>query len=587
MIAFRHSLKLSVILVCLLVAGAIGSMIALNVNLVLGSREDAALDHDNVIRIVERIIPLNLAIKEIRYDVVQVQQFLTDYSATRGQDGLDDGPAEAAKYADRLRRDIAEARSHARALGLAEVDGELDRVGAAFEPYYAQGKRMAETYAKDGTAAGNQLMASFDSVADALSGAVDRLTEDVARVTVATEAETTRQVDHLVASAGRAGFWTLAIGGAGVLATIAVCVLLLVVVLRPLVRIAAALHSLAEGGAVADLGYDRRRDEIGAMARAVAVFRRAMEQELRAETERREAATRRDAERRALLADLAGVVETTMHSGMDPIVAGSGRLRGEADRLVSTMSEVAGVAGRAGADAAEARRLSESAAGLTATVIASVDRVVADVGNGLKVANAAVARGAETRRITEALMRASADIGDIVSVIAGIAAQTNLLALNASIESARAGDTGRGFAVVAGEVKALAGQTAASTERIRDKVAEIQATSDEVAAAIDAMIGSIDSLEAVTGGIAQAMETQVATTGDVARIARDLLAGAERVTRSMATVDGMVAAATAVATTVDETAVTMLSASEACSRDLPATVRSALTALNDRHGAAA
>jgi methyl-accepting chemotaxis protein len=254
------------------------------------------------------------------------------------------------------------------------------------------------------------------------------------------------------------------------------------------------------------------------------------------------------------------------------------------------MSEVAGVAGRAGADAAEARRLSESAAGLTATVIASVDRVVADVGNGLKVANAAVARGAETRRITEALMRASADIGDIVSVIAGIAAQTNLLALNASIESARAGDTGRGFAVVAGEVKALAGQTAASTERIRDKVAEIQATSDEVAAAIDAMIGSIDSLEAVTGGIAQAMETQVATTGDVARIARDLLAGAERVTRSMATVDGMVAAATAVATTVDETAVTMLSASETCSRDLPAVrapLRSALTALNDRHGAAA
>ena len=59
---------------------------------------------------------------------------------------------------------------------------------------------------------------------------------------------------------------------------------------------------------------------------------------------------------------------------------------------------------------------------------------------------------------------------DIVDTISGIANQTNLLALNATIEAARAGEAGRGFAVVAAEVKKLAGDTRAATDRARAMV---------------------------------------------------------------------------------------------------------------------
>lgn len=68
----------------------------------------------------------------------------------------------------------------------------------------------------------------------------------------------------------------------------------------------------------------------------------------------------------------------------------------------------------------------------------------------------------------------SREIGNIVSVITGIAGQTNLLALNAAIEAARAGERGRGFAVVAEEVRKLAEQSGAAAKKIAGLIGSIQ-----------------------------------------------------------------------------------------------------------------
>ena len=54
-------------------------------------------------------------VNDIRYDIIQVQQYLTDISATRGLDGLDDGFEQAALYAKDLKKAVAEAHEIAAA----------------------------------------------------------------------------------------------------------------------------------------------------------------------------------------------------------------------------------------------------------------------------------------------------------------------------------------------------------------------------------------------------------------------------------------------------------------------------------------
>ena len=66
------------------------------------------------------------------------------------------------------------------------------------------------------------------------------------------------------------------------------------------------------------------------------------------------------------------------------------------------------------------------------------------------------------------LVKLSKEMGDIISIVEGIANQTNLLSLNAAIEAARAGEYGKGFAVVASEVRKLSEQTKHSTTNVSE-----------------------------------------------------------------------------------------------------------------------
>jgi methyl-accepting chemotaxis protein len=125
----------------------------------------------------------------------------------------------------------------------------------------------------------------------------------------------------------------------------------------------------------------------------------------------------------------------------------------------------------------------------------------------------------QAARITEQIQQlgqAAREIGKVTETITEISSQTNLLALNATIEAARAGSAGKGFAVVANEIKALAQQTAAATEDIKQRIGGVQSATASGVAEIEKVSHVIQEVSEIVNSIAAAIEEQATATKGIA-----------------------------------------------------------------------
>jgi len=324
-----------------------------------------------------------------------------------------------------------------------------------------------------------------------------------------------------------------------IMALLAACIAITLIGARFLARttagsireITAAMSSLAKGDRSVALPGTERQDEIGEMARALAVFRRSAEdlallQEQAATAARQELARQesehlREAAERArkaeLLQALALRFEHTVGDVVGGVAAASQQLEVTASSMAAAATQSAQLTGEV------TRSMRETTGGVTAAASAS-DQFAMSIAEISRLAARSAALAEEARESAlsadgtiAALATAATEVEQIIGMIGGIAQRTTLLALNASIEAARSGEAGKGFAVVAAEVKELAGQTSAATGKVADQIRAIQGSTDASVAALRRIGEQVHQMEGSAVAIAQAVDEQSMASQDLAR----------------------------------------------------------------------
>ncbi len=390
---------------------------------------------------------------ELQMAIVQIQQWLTDVSATRSRDGLDDGFGQAAenfREAEALLADLS-ARDSARASVYVSLRDKL-------EAYYAAGKRMAQAYVAEGPAGGNPLMAPFDAAAQDLHAAVDRMMEQ-------TKAAAARRLTQSVDMAVDIRTWILASSAFFVVLLGAVAVFFQQVVIAPVCRAARLADELAAGDGDLSRRLDgERRDEIGAVSRGINTFVENISD---------------------TVVSLRGLSEQLNDSAysLAQIAAEGERKAGhqteETEMVATAMTEMKATADEIAGTAAATAEFTRSA-------LDSVSQGNVAAKKAEQVIRALEGEIERTESVINTLGEHSNSIGAVLDVIRGVSEQTNLLALNAAIEAARAGEKGRGFAVVAEEVRTLASRTQQSTEEIQTMISNLQARAGDSIQAMEA-----------------------------------------------------------------------------------------------------
>jgi methyl-accepting chemotaxis protein len=377
-------------------------------------------------------------------------------------------------------------------------------VGAAIlkEQLSQQVKTYADTFAEwtDGTERTGPYVAVIDLDSKQMLPIADRISAAAGeRAGAAAAALSTSQqrTKHLIV-------W---VGIAAVLIGLALSWLMGRSIIRPLGGLAAVMKRLADGDTSARIPATGAKDEIGAMARTVIVFRDSMIERERLAAVQAEANRARERRGEVIAATIA-----RFEQSVDQALT---KVRGASDRLETTSTTLNSAADAVSAQARAAEsRVGAASENVTAAassveeLAASISEIATQATKSTEVASRAVSEARRTAKTMTELGGAATRIGEVVGLIQAIAGQTNLLALNATIEAARAGDAGRGFAVVASEVKSLASETAKATEEIAGQIGAIQSATGDAARAIEQVNTIIEEMSAIAATVAATVEEQ-------------------------------------------------------------------------------
>ncbi|WP_144210679.1 methyl-accepting chemotaxis protein [Shewanella donghaensis] len=436
------------------------------------------------------------ALKDTRYFVVQIQQFLTDVGATKS----DEAKAEALDSLDGAIENLDKL-----IVSAPEYTARAQAIKRQVNLLHASGIKMADAYLTQGTEAGNLLMkgvGGFDQASSELADNLDELAQELdSQFTVAVQ-------DTLDATIRAASIQLWGSIGLGLFIVIILSVLYRSI-LTPLTALDNSMRNVASGSKDLTVALDDSgRSEIAKVAGSFNLFVSNI---------------------RELIIDFngntqhLGTASVQLNSSSNETLEGMQRLQGETEQVATAMNQmqatVVEVANNAEL-AAQAAKDSDAQAMQGDMVVQETIASIEHLSEGVEQASSAL----------QQLQDDADNIGSILDVIRSISDQTNLLALNAAIEAARAGEHGRGFAVVADEVRTLSKRTQDSTNQIQQMIGQLQTgVKDAVSAMDSSREQALKSTEqAAQAGVALAKITE--SVAMIANMATQIATAAEEQT---------------------------------------------------------